>query len=457
MDTYGGAIYFNVVVWGEEFRELMLRLLVPSLLAPGNVPALSNPGNCRFLVVTTPEDRAHIEGHPSFQKLAGLIEPIFREIPFPKPEDNKHLVMSAGHAWASDLTFKARAFGAYLTPDMVWADGTVIALEGLGREGKDVVLVAALRFALEGCVAEIDSAFDPQPGKPLVMSPRELTGIAVRNKHPETMRFEFASPYLCDMPWALVWDLPDGSGMLIHSYSWAPLLVNYAAIDEHDVSSFENWTLDGDYIYRNFSRNEGIHVVTDSDELQMISFTPYADLPNVPFDPMRPHWYRYLAAPVVGSFLRKALTRTIFHESTVDPLKRMLFPQAVWFHSKPRTRAWRLVEARGRKAVGDCRGRLGQFMRHARTSLILPPNLSREEDFLRHALSARLRRFFGVKAGERLARRLTTPGAGRSLRGIAKIVFTLLDAWSGLFLRLHRPTLSERREAERQLQAGRRS
>ena len=61
--------------------------------------------------------------------------------------------------------------------------------------------------------------------------------------------------------------------MIIHSFSWAPLLVDYSAIKKHDTSTFENWTLDGDYIFQNFKNIDLIHVVEDSDEIMLVSFT----------------------------------------------------------------------------------------------------------------------------------------------------------------------------------------
>ncbi len=102
---------------------------------------------------------------------------------------------------------------------------------------------------------------------------------------------------------------PGEDGILLHSLSWAPLLFDYGAIGEHDTSTFDQWTLDGDYLYNNTQGLNRVHVVQDSDELFLSSWGPLAEhaisKTRFPFE-------RYLA----GHFFRQS-----FYSGFFDPLK----------------------------------------------------------------------------------------------------------------------------------------
>src|SRR5208282_3263734 len=92
-------------------------------------------------------------------------------------------------------------------------------------------------------------------GLPLVATSRQLVSAGIRSFHSQTLCYEWESPYLADFPVALWWRVPEEDGVIVHSLSWAPLLIDYDAVDHHDSSVMDNWTIDGDYIYHNFGIN----------------------------------------------------------------------------------------------------------------------------------------------------------------------------------------------------------
>ena len=53
--------YFVVVLWGERFRNYFLDLCLPTLLAPGNLPALATAQRSKFFIWTRPDDWAAIK------------------------------------------------------------------------------------------------------------------------------------------------------------------------------------------------------------------------------------------------------------------------------------------------------------------------------------------------------------------------------------------------------------
>ena len=57
---------FCVVVWGEQFRNYFLQYCLPSLLAPGNIPALAGERPAEYIIATTAEDWQAMRGRRYF-------------------------------------------------------------------------------------------------------------------------------------------------------------------------------------------------------------------------------------------------------------------------------------------------------------------------------------------------------------------------------------------------------
>jgi len=358
IETSSRPFYFICVFWGRQYWQEFSRLCLASMLSPGNIPSLDEDirTDSRFVIVATQQDWDELQDDPTFLLMRQYIEPMFIELPQSDPDGNKMNIMSQGHALASQTAFLARACGVYLTPDLVLSDGSVVALQRLSRAGKKVVLCVAVRFSEEGCLPELEAMGIMQPGQPMVLPARTLVGIALRNIHSETRRWEWDGPYFVQTPICPYWQVPGQNGVIMHSFSWAPLLVDYSALADHDASTFEEWTLDGDYVHRNFGEHadELIHVVTDSDEITLVSFTREADLH---FD-LKPHFLMNLS--LIAQPLKRAALRN-FHDSTVlDDLKRRIFDRPVVVHTGDLTPDWDKVKRRAATAI--------------RAAVVQPPN-----------------------------------------------------------------------------------
>jgi hypothetical protein len=332
--------YFIVVLWGERFRKYFLDYCVASLLSPGNLPALNTSQRSKFLIATRPQDWAAMAETKIFQALTRYVEPVFIEIPPCPPDRSGCQHMGVGHSIACEMAHRDKAFAAVLTPDCMLSDGSIARLQELARNGTELVLTAALRFGEEpflahlreqGLLVEEDRA---QTGAPLVISGREMVYAAVNGFHSETLAYEWDAPGVLVISPAAWWRVPDEDGIVLHSLSWAPLLLDYASVDDHDVSTFDQWTLDGDYLFNNAGKMKKIHVVQDSDEVFLASWAPLADRPvsrnRVPFEKL-----------IAGNFFRRS-----FYSNFFDPLKRKLFFQPVRWHSKALNEQWDIVEKR---------------------------------------------------------------------------------------------------------------
>lgn len=339
--------YFNVVVWGERFRGYFLNFCLPTLLAPNNIPALVNRGKNKFLICTTRDDWAAMERTPIFDLLKTYAEPVLLEIPLPPPGWSGCQHMGIGHKLATEMMYRDKAYGVMMTPDFMLSDGSIAAVQRHAVEGKQVVLNAALRFGEEPLfehlakmgIVSLDSKFGEE-GKTLPITGRQLVSAGIKSFHSETLRYEWEAPYFTDFPCACWWKVPGEDGIVIHSLSWGPLLIDYAAIEKHDTTVMDNWTIDGDYIFRNFKNWDRIHVVQDSDEIIQVSWAPLSDRRQSLEPDRKKTW------PVIGEWTKGAILRDAFLGPVYDPLKRSIFRLPVRWHARDVNEVWTKTERR---------------------------------------------------------------------------------------------------------------
>ena len=333
--------YFIAVVWGERYIHYLLNHCIASLLSPGNIPALLNRGKNKFLIATTEADWASMLDRPIFRMLKEYIEPVLVPIP-PCPQGESACVhMGIGHKLATHIAFEDNAYSVLLTPDLMLSDGTMANVQRRAVEGYHVVLVAALRFGEEPLFQHLQQLGlarleipRQEEGSPICVTGRQFVRAGIRSFHSETLRYEWEASYLSAFPVACWWRAKGGDGIIVHSLSWAPLLVDYAAVEHHDVSMMDNWTIDGDYVYRNFGLSDNVYVVRDSDEMMLVSWAPLADreqslAPNKRYESL--FW---------GTIAKFMVLYGTYSSPVFDPLKRKLFFLSVFWHSDELNDAW---------------------------------------------------------------------------------------------------------------------
>jgi hypothetical protein len=344
--TLERPFYFICVLWGERFREYFVEYCLPSLLAPGNLPALSTRSPSKLLIATLPEDWAALEATAVFQAVARYLTPVFIEIPPCPPDRSGCQHMGIGHRLACDMASRDKAYGAVLTPDSMLSDGSIARLQELAQTGIELVLTAALRFGEEPFLAHLrtlgvlPTGSRSKSGAALTISGRQMVHAAVNGFHSETLAYEWDAPGVLAVVPAAWWRVPGEDGILLHSLSWAPLLLDYGAVKDHDTSTFDEWTLDGDYVFRNVGGMERIHVVQDSDEMFLASWGPLDERP-----------VKRLKVPFGSKLLSGLFFRQSFRSGIFDPLKRRIFFLPVRWHAKPLNRKWTAAEARAARQL----------------------------------------------------------------------------------------------------------
>ncbi len=349
-------LYFYVFFWGERYRRYFADLLLRSLLAPGNFPKLERSGGHKFLVCCPAFDWAEIAHHPAIAAAARHIEVVHVEVEPPPAGHHPVDHMAVGHLHAAALCFEAKAYGSLLHPDMVFADGFVTALLRHIARGTQALMVPALRlkdqplFSLLGLDTRRDGA------EPLVLTSRQVVAASMASLHDEIVECEMDGPRFSTLPNS-VWWRNGKDGLLLHSFTWSPLLIDYGSIPRHEVDGLRGPLPDGDYIARNFPEGARIAFVDDSDDIVFASWTPAA----VGAREHGPSLAQRL--PVIGHLLRHALLRRAYLHYTRDfypygdHVKAKGFAVPLKFRSGA-DGSWRAVSEISQREIADAVGDL---------------------------------------------------------------------------------------------------
>jgi hypothetical protein len=348
------AFYFIVVLWGERFRTYFLEYCVPSLLSTNNIPSLRTSRRNKFLIATRPEDWDAMSRAPIFGALSRYIDPVYIEIP-PCPVGRSGCEhMNTGHKIACDMAFREKGLGVVITPDCMFSDGSMAHLQKLAQNGVQVVLTAALRLGEEPFLAKLgelgalltESRSDS--ARPVTISGRVMVEAAVESFHTETLSYEWAAPYITPISPAAWWRVPAENGVLLHCMSWAPVLLDYGAVERHDMSTLDDWTIDGDYLFKNLGNTAKLHVIQDSDDLFLASWGPMGDRPFKPLALFQSRLGKWFAAR-----LRAQQFRASFYSPIFDPLKRRIFFLPVRWHARELNEKWTTVEREARNELSQ--------------------------------------------------------------------------------------------------------
>jgi hypothetical protein len=121
------AVKVLLPVWGYQYVRQFLDLGLPTLLAPGNVPALAQALPCQFEILTSNEDETFIRRHSGFARLASHCEVAIRQI--------DHLITASNSSTTITLAYTeaVRSVGpemldtcfVLLVSDYIVADGSL--------------------------------------------------------------------------------------------------------------------------------------------------------------------------------------------------------------------------------------------------------------------------------------------------------------------------------------------
>ena len=251
-------------VWGREYLDMFLNVCIPNQLAPGNVPAL--PRGSRYRILTRSIHVDELDAHSMVQALREVIPvDIVVVDTLDRSFDTvaRYQPMIACHQQAIADILEADAAIIMLSADFVFSENALAAVVRRHREGYRAVVNTGLRLAKESFLDVLHRS-----GAPLdALASRDLVRMALPHLHPHTQSMFADARRFSDAPVAVYWRVA-GDGLLARCMHLHPLMV-----DPMRPLSLLVGTNDGPYLAQACPDFSGVHVVTDSDELQMFELT----------------------------------------------------------------------------------------------------------------------------------------------------------------------------------------
>jgi hypothetical protein len=254
-------IYFITPVWGRVYVRTYLDIVLPSQLAPNNIPAIPDNSQSRYIICTTRDDAKTIKDSRYFRQLEDIlpVDLLTVDASIASP----HEVMSDCYRQGILAAEANDAVPAFLTPDLVHADGNFRALWRWIEEGKHVVFVTGIRTEKEGVTADLKASFLASNGA-IVIQPRDLVRIGLENLHTIGRASWFKEGDEDLIPANLYWRAGN-EGLIARCFHLHPIIV----CPQRQNTVFRG-TVDDDYVEVACPKPDHDYVVLDSDEFMMI-------------------------------------------------------------------------------------------------------------------------------------------------------------------------------------------
>jgi hypothetical protein len=327
--------YFMLTFWGAEFREHFYSLLLPTLLAPGNIPVLKDRPGSKLIICTTNEDWDALMGRPLMRQLAEYVEPLPLFIGYPGKDVPPQLHMSSGHQIAARRAYDDGAIAGFLAPDLLCSDGLIKSAVEFIESGKKAVVCPALRFNMEKVLKRINDAGLLKAGQAAALPAPFMGSVAANSLHPEILRYDFDGPEFDDYPIWSFWRVPGRDGLILYTASWALLLADYAAIPRYVDDTLKNDTIDSHYVWSNFGHlraTDQVALLNDSSQGTFISLTPENAF-DFAFHNRRARSLNALFYSLgLGRAKRTSEISRFYYDRNLDPWRKWLYTMPIILH-----------------------------------------------------------------------------------------------------------------------------
>jgi hypothetical protein len=177
-----------VAVWGEHHSNLFLEFALPSLLASGNIPVLTEHFECDFEFLTMLEDVDRIRDSSAVKALSGLVSVHFTEIDDLQFRHSYGILLT--YAFARGIAARkdemTNTYFVFLNADFVFSDGSLRSMLAALQEGYQAVVVPSFRCISEDFTAQMrDRLEHTREGMPVLsLSGRSMVRSALDLIHP---------------------------------------------------------------------------------------------------------------------------------------------------------------------------------------------------------------------------------------------------------------------------------
>jgi hypothetical protein len=252
---------FVTVLWGNWHREIFLNTNLPTMLAPGNLPALNAGVDCEYLVYTTPEDALEMSHSRSFQRLREVVRVLLKLF---TPSKTKNVFNLQHEIWGKAIEHarQRQAFILLMPPDVAWADGSFARLREAIASGKRAIFMTYPRVVSETMLPALAERFPPDASAAMTIPPRELMKQVISQIHPLMAAYDRSAAHFPIHPEMIIWPI-GGDGFLLRLLA-------------RELFCFEpgRYPLNAQSLLAQIPPDDEIHVFGDSREFLGVSFTP---------------------------------------------------------------------------------------------------------------------------------------------------------------------------------------
>jgi hypothetical protein len=256
-------------VWGYRYVKQFLEFALPTMLAPGNVPALASILPCTFALLTSSDDADTIAAHPGYQLLSSICKTEIQLIDDLITGDNYSTTITLAYERA------VRATGSemldtcffFLISDYLVADGSFRNALSRVLAGASGVLAGNFQIIQEDAAPEFYDKFE-QDTPELAIPPRELMSWALDHLHAMTaaniVNFPLShTAHTNRLFWRVDQDTLIGRFYLMHMICIRPEVTDFVIGSSCDYSFIPEMCPSG-----------AVEALTDSDEYLVVEMQP---------------------------------------------------------------------------------------------------------------------------------------------------------------------------------------
>ena len=256
-------------VWGYSYVRQFLESGLPTLLAPGNVPAVAAAMPAEFVILTSVDDVPLILEHRTFKRLSAICKTTIHPIDHLITDTNYSTTITLAYAEAVRDVGEAMIDTCFffLVSDYIVADGSLAnALKRMQR-GTSAVVVGNLQVTRETALPWLQGRLADNKNSP-ELPPRELMRWALNNLHPITLANIVNIPFSHNSHTNRLFWRVDGNTMLgrfylMHMLCVRPEITDFVIGSSCDYSFVPEMCPSGN-----------VDVITDSDEYLVIEMQP---------------------------------------------------------------------------------------------------------------------------------------------------------------------------------------
>ena len=175
-------------VWGYRFVIQFLEFCLPTLLAPGNIPAVAGMLPCRFVLLASEADEPLIRSSAAWHRLERTCAAEIRRIDDLITDGNHSATITLAFARAVRQAGDAMLDTAFifLVSDYLVADGSLRSVVERIRSGASGVVAGNFQIVAEDAIPLLRRLIDPA-STAIALEPRELVGWSLAHLHPATV------------------------------------------------------------------------------------------------------------------------------------------------------------------------------------------------------------------------------------------------------------------------------